>query len=301
MKILLLSGGNSNEREVSIRSGEAVAEALNGTSHTYIIADPASKDFILNKSTNNIDVVFLALHGENGEDGSIQKQLEDLGVPFIGSGSEASELCFDKWLFKQLLIDNNLPAVQGQLVSASSVVRSSFDSPYVLKPRKGGSCIDTQIVRIPSQESFDASMELLQSTDEMLLEPLITGVEITVGILGDSPLPVIEIIPPEGQDFDYTNRYNGKSQELCPPLNVSESLQDEAKELALKIHTLTGCKDMSRIDMMIDQSGKLHVLELNTIPGLTKQSLLPKMVQTNGMSMAEFVDRLLGYALNQPH
>jgi D-alanine-D-alanine ligase len=293
MKILLLSGGNSNEREVSIRSGEAVAEALEHTNHTFQLADPASTDFNLEELTHNIDVVFLALHGESGEDGSIQKQLEDLDIPFTGSGSKASELCFDKWQFKQILIENNLPAAQGQLVSVSSMDQFNFDDPYVLKPRKGGSCIDTQIVRKPSQVLFKASRELLESTDEMLLEPLIIGVEITVGILGDSALPVIEIIPPEGQDFDYVNRYNGKSQELCPPINISESLQDEAKELALKIHTLTGCKDMSRTDMMVDLSGKLHVLEINTIPGLTKQSLFPKMVQNIGLGMPEFVDKLL--------
>lgn len=297
MHILLLAGGSSGEHDVSLRSGQAVAEALDELGHTYDLVDPGALDFNLVDHLNGADLVFPALHGAGGEDGTLQKVLEDAGIKFVGSGSASSELCFNKWAYKQLLLTNELPASTGKLVDKNGLDDEWFASPHVLKPIDGGSSLDTQIVRLPNKQTLEAAAALLERYGQMLLEPIIEGTEITVGILGEDALPVIEIIPPDGLEFDYENKYNGATQELCPPVNVSQDIQTKAKELALKIHGLCGCKDMSRTDMMIDKSGNLHVLETNTIPGLTNQSLLPKMAAQAGYSMADFVDRLTKLAL----
>jgi D-alanine-D-alanine ligase len=299
MNVLILAGGISNEHDVSVRSGQSVSEAIRKLGHDITEADPSAEDFDLVTLVTGADVVFLALHGKGGEDGVLQTQLEQLGVPFVGTGSRASALCFDKSAYKRLLKENDLPASIGEEVELADITKELFDKPYVLKPIEGGSSLDTQIVRSPTEQYRREAKELLSRYPKMLLEELIEGTEITIGILDQEPLPVIEIVPPEGLEFDYENKYNGATQELCPPVTVSLDKQKEAQELALKIHNLTGCRDMSRTDMMIDQNGKLHVLETNTIPGLTNQSLLPKMAKEAGYTMPQFVDKLLELALKR--
>lgn len=298
MRILLLSGGNSNEREVSIRSGRAVATAVKELGHDLIEADPASKDFRLEENYQGIDLVFPVLHGAGGEDGVIQKQLEKLGVKFVGSGSTASKLCFDKWAYKELLLADNLPASAGRLVTNNDLDDEYFKGPFVLKPVEGGSSLDTLIARQPGEDSMNQAEQLLNRYESMLLEPIIDGTEVTVGILGDEALPIIEIVPPEGLEFDYENKYNGATRELCPPETVSEELQKQAQELALKIHRLTGCSAMSRTDIIIDNDNKLHVLETNTIPGMTEQSLYPKMGRTAGYEWIDFIGKLISLSVN---
>lgn len=299
MNILLLAGGSSNERDVSLRSGEAVASALDALGYSYVIADPVRHDFMLVDLVRNVDAVFPVLHGSGGEDGILQAELERLRIPCVGSGSQASKLCWDKTAYKKLLIEHGLPASQGKLVTAEDTGDDFFEAPYVLKPVEGGSSLDTQIVRKVDGSTAQTRDELLRKYPQMLLEPLIEGIEITVGILDEEPLPVIEIIPPEGSEFDYENKYNGATQELCPPQHVGDDLQLLAQELALRIHKLAGCEGMSRTDMIIDKAGRLHVLETNTIPGLTGQSLLPKMAAAAGYSMAELVEKLLELAVSR--
>jgi D-alanine-D-alanine ligase len=281
-----------------LRSGQTVAGALAALGYDYVSADPSAASF-KELDMQAYDVVFLALHGKGYEDGTLQRQLEEQDIPFTGSGSAASELCFDKWKYKNFMKDKGIRVTEGQLVSLHRMDEHLFQTPYVLKPCDEGSSLDTHIVRVPSPATFETSKRLLESHSEMLLETLVEGTEITVGILGDEALPVIEIIPPEGREFDYANKYNGLSQELCPPEHVDSALQEEAKRLALRIHQLAGCRDMSRTDMMVDASGTLHVIETNTIPGLTAQSLLPKMVTTQGMSIPAFIDFLLKAALSR--
>lgn len=299
MNILVLAGGSSNERDVSLRSGAAVTAALREAGHICTEADPSQSDFSLAQAVDGIDVVFPALHGAGGEDGTLQAELEALNVRFVGSGSQASRICFDKWAYKQLLQTNGLPASQGVLVSADSMNHPLFTHPYVLKPNNGGSSLDTQIVRAPNAETLQASRELLERYPQMLLEELVNGTEITVGVLNGTALPVIEIVPPQGKEFDYENKYNGASQELCPPQSVPEDIQQAAQALALKIHLLAGCRHFSRTDIIIDKNAGLHVLETNTIPGLTSQSLLPKMVAQAGMTMTVFTDKLVNQALHE--
>lgn len=292
MNILLLAGGPYGEREVSLWSGQAVARAFDELGYDYSFVDPKESDFDVTKHLDGVDLVFIAMHGRGGEDGTYQKILEEKGVPFVGSSGKVSELCTDKWVLKKLLNDNGIKTPRGELVSLHRMNSSLFEKPYVLKPCDEGSSLDTQIVRNPSPETLAESKRLLSTHEEMLIEELITGHEITVGILENDALPVIEVIPPAGREFDYQNKYNGESQELCPPVNVSEEVQKQAQEITEKIHKLAGCKDMSRTDIMVDQDNQLYVLETNTIPGMTEQSLYPKMGAAAGYSWPQLIEKL---------
>jgi D-alanine-D-alanine ligase len=246
------------------------------------------------------DVIFPVLHGSGGEDGTLQAKLEKQGVKFVGSDTRASKICFNKWNYKQLLQKSNLLTPKGNLID-----KLGFDSnqltaqPFVLKPVDGGSSIDTFIVRDPTKIPHIAIAETFDRHPSMLLEELIEGSELTVGILGEQALPIIQIIPPENGEFDYENKYNGASQEIISPKNIDPKIQRAAQDLALKAHRLTGCRDFSRTDMIVDRQGKIFVLETNTIPGMTDQSLYPKMANAAGLSMPELVTKLVNFALTR--
>ncbi len=298
--VLVLAGGSSNEREVSLRSGEAVRQALQANGYEVSVYDPKDGKETLDGLLGSVDVVFPALHGQGGEDGTIQAYLEAKGKPFVGPDSQASELCFDKWRYKQHVINRQFLCPKGALVHKDNIWKNELSKgPFVLKPVSGGSSIDTFIVREPSATDNLAIEKALNNYDEMLLEELILGIETTVAILGNQALPMVEIVPPADQEFDYENKYNGKTQELCPPQNIGQNLQHTAQNIALEIHRSTGCKGMSRTDIIITPEGQLYVLETNTIPGLTDQSLLPKAAQAAGINMPELVKILIEDALNQ--
>ena len=294
--VLVLAGGNSAERAVSLRSGAAVMAALKQGGHQPSLLDPA--DNLSDADFMGYDVIFPALHGTGGEDGSLQARLEALGLAnVVGSDATCSAHCFDKWQYKQLLNDNQIANPAGTVVTADTLVdHPLLQAPFVLKPYDGGSSVDTFIVRDTAQADMLSLESACQQHGSMLLEELIAGVEITVGVVGNSALPVIEIIPPSGAEFDYENKYNGATQELCPPQNVVPEIQSQAQDLALHIHTLCGCRDMSRTDMIVTANNELYVLETNTIPGLTDQSLLPRAAAQAGMTMPELCDHLVTMA-----
>lgn len=295
--ILVLSGGNSHEREVSLRSGKAVAGALEQVG--YAVSTYDTINGLLDMPTDGIDVIFPALHGAGGEDGVLQKHLEVVGLPFVGSGSVASELCIDKWKFKQFLQAHNIPHPRGALVDKDTFWQSEYvQKPFVLKPYDGGSSIDTFIVRDALATDKTAIQAAFETYRRMLVEELIEGIETTVTVLDGTAMPMVEIIPPSDEEFDYDNKYNGKTQELCPPQNVSRDLQEQAGELARIIHEKAGCQDISRTDIIIKDSS-LFVLETNTLPGFTEQSLTPKAVQAAGISMPALVDQLVQAALKR--
>ena len=297
--IIVLAGGTSGERDVSLRSGAAVTSALQAAGHTVQQLDPA--DGLMQYNFAKCDAVFPVLHGVGGEDGGIQAQLDDFGVRYIGSDRIASELCFDKWQYKQVLSAHNIKNAAGALVDEAAFWTSELiKAPFVLKPNDGGSSIDTVLIRDTTLGLNHAAFSALFSRHpQMLLEQLIVGMEITVAVLGDQALPVIEIIPPASGEFDYENKYNGQSQELCPPVNVTAEIQADAQNLALQIHQLTACRDFSRTDIMIAADSQLYVLETNTIPGMTNQSLFPKAAATAGISMEQLVDRLVSFAVQR--
>ena len=295
-KVHVICGGISGEREVSLRSGAALAAALKKAGHSVAIFDTTDPLIMIAAC----DVVFPALHGLGGEDGTLQAQLEANVITFIGSGSKASQLCFDKHVYRDFLLKHKLPIASGDTVHKAAYTKHRLaKKPHVLKPIDGGSSLDTHIIRDVSQRDHKAISKSFDDHSTLLLEQLIVGTEITVGVLGNRALPVIEIIPPSNGEFDFVNKYNGKTKELCPPKHVSKSDQEIAQQLALTIHRLTGCRDFSRTDMILGRNGSITVLETNTIPGLTEQSLYPKMVAEHGLDMVQLVDQLVHTAIGR--
>lgn len=320
MKVLVLLGGDSPEREVSLRSGAAVRDALTDNGHEVFVYDPKDGYEGLQQYVGKVDCVFPILHGKGGEDGEVQAELEKLGFKYLGADSKVSKLCFDKEKFKKLLIsvkdsllDLSSEAAKispsreryklsfeipkSEIVTKNSIQHSPLlQRPYVLKPIDGGSSLDTFVVRDPKNQSYNKAV--FEHYQLMLLEELIEGTEITVPVLGNQALPVIEIIPPTGGEFDYENKYNGASQELCPPQHVDETKQKEAQTLAERVHKAAGTRHLSRTDIIIGKDGRLWVLELNTIPGLTDQSLFPKAAAVAGINMQQLVQKFLDLVID---
>jgi len=297
-KVHVLAGGTSAEREVSLRSGASVVAALQSAGYEVVTLDPAN---ISMEQIVACDVVFPAMHGLGAEDGTLQAELEKHHAKYVGTNSKASALCFDKWRYREFIQQHGLPLTEGAVVTRQTYREHPLlRTPYVLKPIDGGSSIDTHIVRKPASAPHEAIEDTFTRHDQMLAERLIEGIELTVGILGEEALPIIEIVPPAGGEFDYENKYNGASQELCPPQHVDENVQKQAQYIAVQAHTLCGCRDLSRTDIMYETStGKLYILETNTLPGMTNESLYPKMAAQHGLSMPELCDMFVRFALNR--
>lgn len=297
-KVHVLAGGSSPEREVSLRSGAGVAAALQSAGYEVETVDPATANIY---QIANCAVIFPAMHGCGAEDGVLQAELEKYHAKYVGTGPEASSLCFNKDQYREFAATNSLPIAEGAVVTLETY-RSHplLRTPFVLKPVDGGSSIDTYIVRDVAAAPYAAIEETLTRQKRMLAEQLISGIELTVGILGTQPLPVTEIVPPAGAEFDYQNKYNGTTQELCPPQHLNQIVQKEAQQLALRVHKLCGCRDLSRTDMIYEtNSGKLYLLETNTLPGMTPQSLYPKMSAAAGLTMPQLCHQLVQFALNR--
>jgi D-alanine-D-alanine ligase len=293
MHILVIAGGNSDEREVSLRSGAAVQLALQAAGYQATVLDPSQAPLDASLATR-YQVAFPIIHGQGGEDGILQRQLEAIHIPYVGTGVAASELCFDKGRYRDLLRAHNLPLAEGAIVSWPEFQHHPLaDQPFVLKPFDGGSSIDTFIVRDPSQAPQPEIAAAFTRHPKMLLEQLIDGIEITVGVLGEQALPVIEIVPPSDGEFDYENKYNGATQELCPPQHVDEVVQTQAQELARQIHQLCECRHLSRTDIIVTPNNQLVVLETNTLPGMTDQSLFPRAASVAGIDMPSLCSQLV--------
>ncbi len=295
--VIVLAGGVSDERKVSLRSGEAVSDALKEADHVVSILDPAEGLDEQLTSLQLADVIFPALHGKGGEDGTVQRFLEDHSLRYVGSDAEASEKCYFKDRYPELLASQGVQIPDAQLVNYDEFKESPLaQAPYVLKPNDGGSSIDTFVVRDPAVANAPLIEQAFSRHDKLLLQKLISGQEITVSILLDEVLPVIEIVPPNGQEFNYENKYNGATRELCPPVSVPADVQKAAQKLALSVHRAMGCRDLSRSDFMIGVDGTLFLIDINTIPGLTPQSLLPKAAAVAGYDMPKVCDCLVNTA-----
>jgi D-alanine-D-alanine ligase len=295
MKVLVLLGGDSPERDVSLRSGKAIADALRYSGIDVIEFDPFDGTDKLIKLVEEVDLVFPILHGKNGEDGSIQKILESVNARYLGSDSNVSKVCFDKDETHKILESEGILMPKYCIVSAQDITHTIFDKPFVLKPKDGGSSLDTLIARTINDESRRKSEILLSKYESMIAEELIVGPEITVAVMGEEVLPAIAIIPPKDGEFDYLNKYNGDSKEICPiPEDIINiEIQRRAENLALRVHMILGARHLSRTDMMIDRDGRIYVLELNTMPGMTNQSLFPIAANAIGLPMDKLVLKLI--------
>lgn len=294
LTIAVLCGGISSEREVSLMSGKCVQQALTAAGYNARLIDLKTSQVEASEIAG-CDVAFPVLHGKYGEDGTIQSQLEAMGIPYVGSDAKTSKVCFDKQAYKDFLYSHDIHnAPQGALIESEAIAAHPLiRKPFVLKPYDGGSSIDTFIVRDLTTVDVASLQATVSKHGKMLLEELIEGYEITVAVLGNRALPVVEIIPPADQEFDYENKYNGATKELCPPLNVGKQLQLEAQQIALRIHEVTGCSGLSRTDMIVQKDGSIIVLETNTIPGMTEESLFPKAAKAAGYSFEELVAKLV--------
>ena len=303
LNVTVLMGGPSSEREVSLVSGEAVARALEGLGHRVLRADIQPHDASALDAPGT-DVVFIALHGEFGEDGKVQTLCEARGLPYTGSNPRASELAMDKAAAKQIVRRHGLATPDWIVIeeyhTPSQTARhvAEMPPPVVVKPVTGGSSVDVTIARTIDQR--DAAIEAgLDKYGRVMIERFVTGRELTVGILGEEPLPVIEIVP-KGAFYDYAAKYaDDAGTEYRFDLDVEAGALRAIQASALAVHQGMGCRDMSRVDFILDQGGQAWMLEVNAIPGFTGHSLLPMAARRSGIEFPQLVDRLVRMAYSR--
>jgi D-alanine-D-alanine ligase len=288
-------GGPSAEREVSLKSGSAVAKALRSLGHAVTEIDPKGDSWKLPPKT---DVVFLALHGTYGEDGTIQKQLDGLGVPYTGCDAESSRIAFDKVLTKQRCLEANVPTAKFIVIEAPGAPwPRGWEPPVVLKPVRQGSSVGLQFVdRVADWAA--ALTESLRYDERVLVEERILGRECTVGILGKEALPVVEVRPKQGT-YDYHNKYTPGSTEYFCPAPFDEITTRAIQEAGLGAFRAIGGRDYARVDVMLRPSGEPVILEVNTLPGMTETSLLPKAAAVAGWSFAELCQEMVDLSLSR--
>ncbi|MGV3757510.1 MAG: D-alanine--D-alanine ligase [Verrucomicrobiota bacterium] len=293
LHITVMLGGPSAEREVSLRTGAAVAQSLRGLGHQVDELDPKTPGWKLPEGTQ---VVFLALHGTYGEDGTVQAELEKLGVPYTGCGVEASKLAFDKVLTKRRCLETGVPTAQFAVFNTpNEPMPAHLQPPLVIKPVRQGSSVGLQFVDTNEQWP-KALREALAYDTEVLVEERIMGRETTVGILGGEVLPVVEVRPKEGS-YDYTNKYTaGRTEYLCPAPFEAATTQ-RIQDAALGAFNAIGGRDYARVDVMVRENGDPVVLEVNTLPGMTETSLLPKAAAAVGLTYSDLCQRMVELAL----
>lgn len=295
LKITVMLGGPGAEREVSLRSGASVAEALRSRGHEVIELDPREPGWTLPAGT---DVVFLALHGTYGEDGTVQAELDQLGALYTGCDAAASRIGFDKVLTKERCVAAGVPTARFAVVnSASTPWPMGWNPPVVLKPVCQGSSVGLQFVERVADWNAGLT-EALRHDDRVLVEEKISGREGTVGILGGEPLPIVEVRPKTGI-YDYKTKYSaGTTDYLCPaPFDAATTQRVQAAALAA--FGAIGARDYSRVDVMVKANGEPVVLEVNTLPGMTETSLLPKAAAAAGIPYAELCERMVRLALKR--
>lgn len=293
LKIVVMLGGPSAEREVSLRSGAAVARALRSLGHDVHELDPQTPEWRLPADTQ---AVFLALHGTYGEDGTVQRQLEALGVPYTGCDPESSAISFDKLASKRLFEKHGVPTPKFHVVDdAASPWPQGWAPPLVVKPVRQGSSVGLQFV--DEKGSWTKALgEALKHDSQVLVEERVMGRETTVGILDGKPLPVVEVRPKTGT-YDYHNKYTSGASEYFCPAPFDAPVTKRIQEAGLAAFLAVGARDYARVDVMVTAEGQPQVLEVNTLPGMTETSLLPKAAQAAGLGYAELCQRMIDLAL----
>jgi len=300
----VLMGGVSNEREVSLETGSAVAAALREKGYTVEEIDVQSRD-IPALDRDDIDVFFVALHGAFGEDGQIQEAMEERGVPFTGSGARASRLGMDKISAKKIFREEEIPTppfhayLEGDPPAPPpcGLMPGLTDGDgFVVKPRSQGSSIGISIVET-RREIGPAVQDAREIESDALVEPRYEGPEVTVGILSGEPLPVIQLEP--ARDFyDYTAKYEDERTGYILNPDLPDELLEEIQEVSVRGYEALGCEGQARADLILHED-EPYLLEINTIPGMTSHSLLPKAAAEAGMSFADLCERILLSALDE--
>ena len=295
LTITILLGGPSAERDVSLKSGAAVAKSLLEAGHQVHEVDPEPGQLAIPRGT---DVVFLALHGTYGEDGAVQEELEALGLPYTGCGPEASRVAFNKVLTKQRCVAAGVPTPRyAVLNSPAEAWPAGWNPPVVLKPVRQGSSVGLQFVNNAASWA-PALTHAFGFDSQVLMEERIAGRETTVAILDGAALPVVEIRPKQGT-YDYENKYTaGRTEYFCPaPFAPDVTARVQAAGLAA--FQAVGGRDYGRVDIMVTAAGEPFVLEVNTLPGMTETSLLPKAAAAAGYSYAQLCQRMVDLALRR--
>ena len=293
MKIAVLKGGISAEREVSLRSGAAVAKALREAGHQADEIDVAGPEFEVPPGS---EVVFIALHGTFGEDGQVQAILETKGMAYTGSGVEASRLAFDKIASKKRFESAGVPSpvYRSMKRGEKEIPKLQGGLPWVVKPSKQGSSVGVTIVR--QTEQLGKAVRLaFESDNEILIESFIPGRELTISILGEEALEIIEIKPKSGW-YDYEHKYTKGATEYIVPAPLTQHHKLYLQRVAVQAYQSLGCRDVSRVDVRMDPNDQCFVLEINTLPGMTETSLLPKAAAAAGISFPQLCDRLANMA-----
>jgi D-alanine-D-alanine ligase len=301
MRVALLQGGRSLERGVSLRSGERVGEALLDLDHEVETMD-LGPDLVSRLEAFQPDVAFIALHGTEGEDGTIQALLELLGIPHTGPRVAACHRCMDKSLAKYIFRENGIPTPDWVTYSEASIrdfgAASTFPRavdtvglPLVAKPASGGSSLGVKVVTSET-EIPGALMTALSYDDRALLETWVSGRELAVSVLGDVALPIVEAIPTGSNAYDFEARYEIGGAEFVCPADLPETAAEDVNRIALQAYAALGCSGFARIDLILGENGP-QVLEANAVPGMTETSLLPQAAEAAGVSFDEMVEKIL--------
>jgi D-alanine-D-alanine ligase len=291
-KIAVLMGGPGSERDVSLATGRGVVKALQSLGTEVVEVDVRDKNFELPK---DVDLAFITIHGTFGEDGEVQKILEDRGVQYTGDGVEGSRTAFDKILSKQKFLEHKVATPESEVIDAGR--RPKMSIPLVVKPPRQGSTVGVVIVK--NENELDEAMKEAGKYDrKLLVEKFVSGRELTIGILGDQALPIIEIIP-KGGFYDFNTKYpflnpaaGASAQHVCPA-NIDATLTKKIQELALQAFRALGLMVYARVDAILSNTGQPFVLEANTIPGMTETSLLPEAAAAADISYADLCARII--------
>jgi D-alanine-D-alanine ligase len=291
-KIAVLMGGPGSERNVSLATGRGVSKALRSAGNEVIDVDVRNEEFPLPK---DVDLAFNCIHGTFGEDGQLQKILEARGVAYTGDGVEESRIAFDKILSKQRFLEHKVATPESEVIDAGQ--RPKMSLPLVVKPARQGSTVGIVIVK--KEDELDSALKEAAKYDrKLLVEKFVSGRELTIGILGDQALPILEIIP-KGGFYDFNTKYPflnpqaGASAEHVCPATVDAGLTKRIQELALQAFRALGLVVYGRVDVLLSDKSEPFVLEVNTIPGMTETSLLPEAAAAAGISYVDLCRRII--------
>lgn len=309
LKIAVLYGGVSKEREVSISSSKGIISALekNGHEVTSIDFHPEKLEEVLQLQ---VDLVFIGLHGKHGEDGALQGLLDILDIPYVGSGVLASSLAMDKNKAKELFQQAGIPVAKGEryritdqtdIQLLADEITAQFSVPFVIKPNREGSTLGLTIVQETSQVPKALEMAI-QSDEYVLVEQFIDGKELTVPVMGkwqeEEALPIIEIIP-KNELYDYESKYALGGSEHIIPARLDESTTKRIQDFAVKSHQVLGCEVYSRADFLLTEDGTPYLLEVNTLPGMTSTSLFPDSAKQAGISYEEMIESFVQLSIEK--
>lgn len=293
MKVGVIMGGISSERDISLKSGNSIVENINKEKYEVVPIIINEKEDIINKS-KELDFALLALHGQFGEDGTVQSVLQTLGIPYSGCGPLSSAMCMDKDISKSILEAAGIRTAPWINLRKDDII--DFDKinelgyPVVVKPTHGGSSVATFIVK-EEKDIENCVSEAFKWDNEVMIEKFIKGDEITCPVFGDKMLPVIAI-KPKSEFFDFASKYeDGGAEEVV--VQLENGLHAQVEEMALKTYKALKCEVYSRVDMIVTEKGIPYILEINTLPGMTKNSLIPKSAAALNIGFPELIDMII--------